>query len=275
MAALHSRSSNYILQLWFLSFSSFLFFFLAYSQRLEIGCLPYFHTWCGLSVNLQCMFEMCCTRLGENTGCKNYAKNRHLRTIARRCRAISLQLRHLLTIGKLVKQQYLLHMSWQKDELQRDQLVSLGHHSKLQWVSRLGFITAPTSLSGGQPDFARCLAVSCIGTLCIHFGGSGPLTEFCQVQNSLCVQVLRSPTLAASLNGTRAVCMSKTLWHGTRNGITELSLLVTFNRGRATYIPRVAITFGIGPQSSFCLTFFIDNCLLWTALCDHCICTRH
>jgi len=28
-------------------------FFLAYSQRSEIGCLPYFHTWCGLSANLE------------------------------------------------------------------------------------------------------------------------------------------------------------------------------------------------------------------------------
>ena len=36
------------------------------------------------------------------------------------------------------------------------------------------------------------------------FGGFCPLTEFCQVQNSLCVQVLRSPILAALLHGTRA-----------------------------------------------------------------------
>jgi len=34
------------------------------------------------------------------------------------------------------------------------------------------------------------------------FGGSCPLTEFCHVQNSLCVQVLRSPILAALLHGT-------------------------------------------------------------------------
>ena len=40
------------------------------------------------------------------------AKNRHLHTIAQYCRAISSQLKHILTIGKkLVKQQYLLHMS--------------------------------------------------------------------------------------------------------------------------------------------------------------------
>jgi len=26
------------------------------------------HTWIGLSANLECMSEMCCTRLAENTG---------------------------------------------------------------------------------------------------------------------------------------------------------------------------------------------------------------
>jgi len=31
-----------------------LLFFLAYSQPSQIGCLPYFHTWCGLSANLGC-----------------------------------------------------------------------------------------------------------------------------------------------------------------------------------------------------------------------------
>jgi len=28
----------------------------------EIGCLPYFHTWCGLSANLECMSEIFCMR---------------------------------------------------------------------------------------------------------------------------------------------------------------------------------------------------------------------
>jgi len=38
---------------------------------------------------------------------------------------------------------------------------------------------------------------------CIYtFGGFCPLTEFYQVQNSLCVEVLRSPTLSALLHGT-------------------------------------------------------------------------
>ena len=64
------------------------------------------------------------------------------------------------------------------------------------------------------------------------FGDSCLLTEFCQVQNSHCVQVLRSPISAALLHGTRTVGVSQTLRRGTRNGITEFSLLVIFNRGR-------------------------------------------
>jgi len=38
-------------------------------------------------------------------------------------------------------------------------LARLGHASKFQRVSHLRFVTAPTSLNGGQPNFARCLAI--------------------------------------------------------------------------------------------------------------------
>jgi len=60
-------------------------------------------------------------------------------------------------------------------------------------------------------NFARCLAVSWPGTLYIHFRGLLPVTEFCQVQYSLCIQVLRSPIVAALLHGTRAVNIIPTL----------------------------------------------------------------
>ena len=36
-------------------------------------------------------------------------------------------------------------------------MASLGHPSKFQWVLRLHFIIAATSLTGGQPNLARCL----------------------------------------------------------------------------------------------------------------------
>ena len=169
---------------------------------------------------------------------------RHLRTIAQFYRAISSQLRHVSTIGKkLVKQQYLLHLSSEYSELRPtngwDRFVSLG-----QQVSRLGVITAPTPLTGGQPNFAPCLAVSWAGTLYIHFLGSCPLTEFCQVQNSLCVQVLRSRILAALLHCTPAAGVSQTLRRGTRNGIIELL------QRAPPILGWVAITLGVGPHSS-------------------------
>jgi len=50
-----------------------------------------------------------------------------------------------------------------------DRFTSLGHSSKFQMVSGLGFVTALTSLNGGQRNFARCLTVSWAGTLHIDF----------------------------------------------------------------------------------------------------------
>jgi len=85
MAALCNRAGHYIFALWFLCFFA-----------LSSICLPYFQTWCGFSANLECRSEMCCERLAENTG----RKNRHFGTIAQLCRAVSLQLTHVSTIGK-------------------------------------------------------------------------------------------------------------------------------------------------------------------------------
>ena len=76
MAALWNRAGRYIFVLWFfLSIFFFFLFFLAYFQPSHfVGCLPYFHTWCGLSVNVGCRSETWCTRLAENTGRKNRQK---------------------------------------------------------------------------------------------------------------------------------------------------------------------------------------------------------
>ena len=101
MVALWNRADHYIFVLWFLSFFFYLsFFFPHLTQQPQIGCLPYFDTWYGLSATLECRSEMCCKPLAGNTGRKNDAKNRHLSTIAQLCRAISSQLRHISTIGK-------------------------------------------------------------------------------------------------------------------------------------------------------------------------------
>ena len=74
----------------YLSSIFFLIFFIPrQSQRPQIGCLPYFHTWCGLSANLRCRSEMCSTRLAGNAGRKKSPKIRRLGTIAQLCRDIS------------------------------------------------------------------------------------------------------------------------------------------------------------------------------------------
>jgi len=90
----------YIFILSFVLLLSSFFFFLALSQLPQIGCLPYFHTWCGLSANLRCRPETCCKRLAENAGRKEVAKNRHLGTVSQLCWAMSSYLRHVSTIGK-------------------------------------------------------------------------------------------------------------------------------------------------------------------------------
>jgi len=101
MAALWNRAGHYIFIMWLLvSIFYLLLFHRLISAVAQIGCLPYFHTWCGLSANLRCRSETCCTTLAVNTGRKKSSKNRHLGTIAQLCWAISSQLRHISTIGK-------------------------------------------------------------------------------------------------------------------------------------------------------------------------------
>jgi len=98
MAALCNRAGH----IYFHPVVSSSFFFLSFfsSPNLSGWRLDVYHTWCGLSVNLECRSETCCTWLAENTGRKKSPKSRHLGTIPQTCRAISSQLRHVSTIGK-------------------------------------------------------------------------------------------------------------------------------------------------------------------------------
>jgi len=216
MAALHSRCGHNIFALWFLS----CFFYS--SPNLSSHRLDVYHTStrgvAALSANLECMSEMWCMRLNGNTESKNDAKKspsaHHCITMSGYNFATKARIDNRKT---LVKQQY-PPTSCQYGELQLTNgwglLASLQHPSRYQRVSHLGFVTAATllKLNGSQPNFARCLATSWAGT--VHyiyiFSGSCPITEFCQVQNSLSVQVLRS-ILAALLHGTRVMGVSQTL----------------------------------------------------------------
>jgi len=87
---------------------------------------------------------------------------------------------------------------------------SLGHPSKFQRVSCLGFVTAPTSLRRSL-EANQTLHDVWPSPRPIHCTSSGALAAdgilpgaVCQVQNSLCVQVLHSPIFAALLHGTPA-----------------------------------------------------------------------
>jgi len=140
---------------------------------------------------------MCCKRLAGNTGCKN----RHLCTIPQLCRALSLQVRHVSTIGK---------------KLLGSSISSTCSHNMANFNSLMAEISS--GVWGTRANFngfhvlktllQRHRSAEANQTLhdvwpspwLVHyiyryiFRGSCPLTEFCWVQNSLCVQVLHSPT---------------------------------------------------------------------------------
>jgi len=112
-------------------------------------------------------------------------------------------------------------------------LAGLGHPSKFQRFSRLGFITAASRRS---PEANQTLHDVWPSPRLVHnpiyiFGDFCPLGEFCEVQTSLCVHDLRSPILAALVHGTRPVGVSQTLRRGRLQGME----LRNFRRGRHLY----------------------------------------
>ena len=112
IVALCNRADHYIFALWFLSF----FFFFS-SRNLSGRRLDVYHTSThGVAL---CKFRIHVWNVLQAARWKyRTQKNRHFGTIAQLCWAISSQLRHTSTIGKkLVKQQYVLHMSLQYGEL--------------------------------------------------------------------------------------------------------------------------------------------------------------
>jgi len=78
-------------------------------------------------------------------------------------------------------------------------VVRSGHPSKFQRLSRLGFVTAATSLNGSQPNFVRRLALSWAATLYRHFrvlllpNGNLPRAKF-TLRPSLVLSYIRSVT---------------------------------------------------------------------------------
>ena len=149
-------------------------------------------------------------------------------------------------------------------------LAGLGHPSKFQRVLRLGFLLQrQRSAEANQTLHHVWPSPALVHYIYTLFGGFCLLMEFCQVQTSLCVQVLRSPILAALLHDSRPVGVSQALQCGTRNGIMELLQTAPPIFGWA------AITLGMGPHSSFFYICKMRNrwytplCILFLACCTY------
>ena len=97
---------------------------------------------------------MCCARLAGNAGPQ---KNRHIGTIAQLCRAISSQLRHVSTTGKILLNSIISptcpHNMVNVGPLAAE-IVSLFWGTPANFNAVLGSVTARYSSSGRQPYFA-------------------------------------------------------------------------------------------------------------------------
>jgi len=204
LAALHSRCGHSILPLSYRFLLLSFFFFLACSQRSQIGCLQYFHTWCGLSANLECRSEMCCTWPAE-IGRINYAKNRHLCTIAQLCWAISSQLRHA-AYRQLQKNLLNSNISHTCPHSMVNVCPLMAEIGWWVWGTSANFnrfsVFASLLHRRRSTEVNHTLHDVWLSPGLVHyiyiFGGCCPLTEFCQVQNSLCIQVLHYSVLAVA-----------------------------------------------------------------------------
>jgi len=149
-------------------------------------------------------------------------KNCHLCTIAQLYRAVSSQIRHMSTIGK--------------KNLLNTNISSTGSHNMvnigpLMAEIGLGVWGTPANFSGFR-ILASLLHLRRLTEVnqtfhdiwpfsgLLHYiyiwgeGGLLLITEFCPVQNSLCVEVLCYLILSALLHGTSAVGIRQTLRHG-------------------------------------------------------------
>jgi len=123
---------------------------------------------------------------------------------------------------------------------------------KFQRVSRLGFVIAPTSLNGGQPNFAQFLAVSLAGTLCIHFRGLLPQRKFARCK-------IHFASNSSILIYWQRYCSALEQW-------ASAKLCGVPHRAPPVF-GTVAITTGIGPHCSFFFIFLLCYHLWWIKMC--------
>ena len=150
---------------------------------------------------------MCCTRLAEKYRTQKSPKIRHLGTIAQLCLAVSSQRRHISTIGKKILNSNISSTCSHNTANFGPLTAEIG---SVVWGTQAncnGFRVLASLLQRRRsPEANQTLHDVWPSPGLVYyiyiFGGSCPLTEFCQVQNSLYVQILRSPILAALLHCT-------------------------------------------------------------------------
>jgi len=150
-------------------------FFLAYSQPSQIGC----------------KWNMLHTA-GWKYTTQNISKIRHLGTIAQICRAVSSQLRHISTIWKKLLNSNISSTCSQNMVNFGPLAAEIGLPVRSTPPSFNGFRVLASLLHRCRSrDVNQTLHVVWPSPGLVHyvyiFGGSCHLTEFCQVQNSLCV----------------------------------------------------------------------------------------
>jgi len=225
-------------------------FFLAFSQRLQNGCVPYFHTWCGLSAN------------GIYNACLKWAARGSVKYSTQKIAKKSPSAHHRTNLSGYIfatkaridnRRKHLdsnISSTCPRNMTNPGPLaaeIGSGVWGTQQFLTRFSsWLRYCSDVAHRRPTelctmFGRLLGWYTIYTLS---GALASWRNFVPVQNSLYVPVLRSPILPALLHGTSAAGVSQTLRHGTRNGIAELSQRAPPMFGWA------AITLGIGPHSS-------------------------
>jgi len=156
--------------------------------------------------------RLCLIHVRSFCGCS--AVVLHIRLHNKYIQYISSQLKHVSTTGKkVVKQQYLFHMSSQYGEL----WPTNGWDCWRVWGTPANFngfrVLALLLHRRRSTEVNQTLHDVWLSPGLVHyiyiFGGSYPTEEFCQVHNSLCVQVLRSPILAALLHALEQYASAK------------------------------------------------------------------
>ena len=200
------------------------FFFLSrlFSAVRDWMSTIHFHTPCGLGANLECMCEMGCLWLAEIQDAKITQKF----AVVLSHNFVGLYFTTKACIDnrkKLVKSNMSStcpHNMAHFGPLTAEICCRVwGHPSKFERVSRVSSLLQRRHLSEANLTL-HDVWQSLIYTF---FAGSCPLTEFCQVKDSLYVQVLRSPVLAALLHGTPAAGGTKpnyAAWYTEWNFVT-------------------------------------------------------